>query len=223
MKTILPFTLLFSVLLFVHCQKTTTAKGKVINCISGKPVASITVSITGYDGNNPHDSTIPDPCETVETLTDVNGEYELEVGCSGMDKVSMNVGKSNGADHFYDHFFSYKSSSKPRLGKSNQIDFQIDSIDGKINFQFQNLKATNDTLYVLVQCNALYEGPFLYCGGHNKIGVEGGSTSSKLWYVTANRYVKYYWDTLPFTDLHATHVDSVYCARNDSVSCVISF
>lgn len=217
----LSFVFLISLLLNCNVDKTTTAHGRVYNYISGNPVAGVRVVLTGYDGNYPHDSVNPDPCETVETTTNLNGEYELEVGCKGMDKVSIGAGYAYAP--YSNGFYDAKRSGNLRLGKSNEIDFQIDSIDGKINFQFQNLKATDDTLYVLVQCNALYEGPFLYCGGHNKIGVEAGAISSKLWYVTANRYVKYYWDTLPFTGLLATHIDSIYCARNDSVSCVISF
>ena len=224
MKSLFPvFSILFSLLL-LNCQKTvTTARGRVFNYISGKPIANMPVSITGYDGFYPRDSRIPNPCETVQTLTDINGAYELEVDCSGMDQVSMSIGKASHTNPFYNGFFSGKPNSTPKFAYNNVIDFQIDSIDGKINFNFHNLKAVYDTVFFLVQCNALFEGPFLYCGGHNEIGVDAGDTYSRVWFITANRHVKYYWDTVPFTGINATHVDSIYCARNDSITCNISF
>jgi hypothetical protein len=85
------------------------------------------------------------------------------------------------------------------------------------------MKPVEDSIYVLVHCNALGDLDYYYCGGHNVYAVSAGGSSSDLAYVTANRFVKYYWDTVPFTKTNAAHVDSIYCARNDSVSCVIVF
>lgn len=209
-------------LLLCNCQKTTTAKGRVFNYVSGKPIANMPVTLTGYDGNKPRDSTNPNPCEIVETKTNEQGEYDLEVGCNGMDKASISIGNTSNVQPFINWFFHYTASSKLRFGKNNEIDFQIDSVDGKINFNFHNLKTIDDTIYTLVHCN-VQGGPDYYYCGHGQIIVPAGAYVSKIWYVTANRYVRYYWDTVPFTGTYAAHTDSIYCARNDSVGCTISF
>ena len=212
---------LFALFLFCNCQKTTTAKGKVYNYLSGKPVVGAKVFLTGYDGNKPRDSTNPDPCEMVETTTDANGEYELEVGCSGMDKVSIRTGYPNSP--FSNGFYGAWPSEKIRLGKCNEIDFKVDSIDGGIKFALQNEKAVDDSIYLTLHCNGI--GPVLMeCGGQRKIVVPAGQTRYATSLITANRYVKYYWDKAPFTKVdYALHKDSIYCAKNDSTLCTISF
>lgn len=215
--------LIIAILIFNNCQKTTTAKGRVYNYVSGKPIANMPVILTGYDGNKPRDSVNPNPCEIVETKTDANGEYDLEVGCSGMDKASIRIGNVDHTSPFSNFFWGAISTSKLRFAKNNEIDFQVDSVDGKINFIFHNLKVMEDTIYIHVHCDAIGKLPSYYCGGQKQIAVPAGATSSQLSFVTANRYIKYYWDTVPFTGINATHVDSIYCARNDSITCNISF
>lgn len=219
----LKLSFLFLFLLFYNCnsEKTTTAHGRVLNYISGKSVAGVRVVLTGYDGNRPRDSVHPNPCETVETTTDANGEYELEVGCRGMDKVSIGAGYAHSP--FSNGFYGAWPSQQIRLGKSNEIDFRVDSIDGKIKFALHNIKAVDDSIYVQLHCNGI-GSIVLECGGQKKINVPAGEVKYFVSSVTANRYVKYYWDKAPFTKVdQAGHKDSIYCVKNDSTLCTISF
>ncbi len=202
-----------------NCQKTTQARGVVYNYVTGKPIPGVTVGLIGYDGTV-NDSAVPELCELVETTTDENGVYNLEVGCFGMDDVSIRVGAQG--QQFFGFYFSAKPSADLRLGKSNEIDFQLDSIDGRLKFQLSNLQGISDTLYLRVYCNA--QGLPTYYGGRiTPIAVPAGATQSRTWYITANRFVKYYWDTVPFSDFNAAHGDSIFCARGDTTVCNIAF
>jgi 5-hydroxyisourate hydrolase-like protein (transthyretin family) len=217
-------TILFPALLLLiffasNCQKTTQAKGKVFNYVSGKPIEGITVEMIGYDGLV-GDGGPPERCELSETKTDANGEYQLEVGCTGMDQVEIHVGDYY--QQFQSLYFYSTRSSKLKLGKCNEIDFEIDSIDGRLIFQFYNSQNVGDTVYLKLHCNAIGE-PFYYCAKGMEQYVEAGATDSQSWWVTANRYVKYYWDTVPFEDFNASHIDSIFCNRNDSTICKITF
>jgi hypothetical protein len=212
-------TLFFLAVLCSNCQKTTQATGVVYNYFTGKPIPGVTVGLIGYDGTQP-DSPVPTRCTLDETTTDENGAYNLEVGCFGMDNVSIRVGGEH--QQFFGFYFFAKRSADLRLGKFNEIDFQLDSIDGGLKVQLFNQQGIDDTLYVRVYCNAIGL-PTYYGGQVTPIAVPGGTSSSKFWYVTANRYVKYYWDTVPFSDFNAAHVDSVFCTRGDTTVCSIVF
>lgn len=212
------FLLLLSILLF-QCKKTTQASGKVFNYVSGKPIEGITVQLIGYDGLV-GDGGPPELCELTETKTDVNGEYSLELGCAGMDKVEIHVGGSY--QQYQTLYFSSTRTSKLKLGKCNEIDFEIDSIDGRLKFQIFNSQNVGDSVFLKLHCNAIGE-PFYYCAKGIKQFVEAGATESHSWPITANRYVRYYWDTVPFEDFNASHIDSIFCNRNDSTICTITF
>ncbi len=219
MKTLNALLLLLPLTgLLFQCQKTTQAKGKVFNYVSGKPIKGITVEMIGYDGLV-GDGGPPERCELVETQTDANGAYSLEIGCSGMDNVEIHVGSYY--QQFQSLYFFSTRSSKLRLGKSNEIDFEIDSIDGRLKFEIYNSKSVGDSVYVKLHCNAIGE-PFYYCAKGKAQYVEAGSTQTQSWPITANRYVRYYWDTVPFSDFNASHVDSIFCNRNDSTICTIT-
>lgn len=219
MKAAIPFPALLLLIFFAtNCQKTTQAKGKVFNYVSGKPIEGITVELIGYDGLV-GDGGPPERCELSDTKTDANGEYSLEVGCSGMDQVEIHVGSSY-QQYQSLYFFSIRSS-KLKLGKCNEIDFEIDSIDGRLKFKIYNAQNVRDTVYLKLHCNAIGE-PFYYCAKGIERYVEAGATDSHSWPVTANRYVRYYWDTVPFEDFNAAHIDSIFCTRNDSTICTIT-
>jgi len=220
MKTAIHFPALLLLIFFAtNCQKTTQAKGKVFNYVSGKPIKGITVELIGYDGLV-GDGGPPERCELSETVTDANGEYSLEVGCTGMDKVELHVGSSY--QQYQSLYFFSTRSSKLKLGKCNEIDFEIDSIDGRLKFQIYNSQNVGKKVYLKLHCNAIGE-PFYYCAKGIERYVEAGATDSHSWPVTANRYVRYYWDTVPFEDFNASNIDSIFCNRNDSTICTITF
>jgi len=91
-----------------------------------------------------------------------------------------------------------------------------------MKFQLSNQQNINDTLYLRAYCNAIGY-PTYYGGKTTPIAVPSGATNLKSWHITANRYVKYYWDTVPFADFHAAHVDSIFCASGDTTICSIAF
>lgn len=209
--------------LFLHCAKTTTTSGYVYDYKTGKPVEGMYMTLIGYDGNYPHDSTNPNPCETVHALTDAQGRYDLEVDCRGIDKVGLYIGYARRFDLISDPFISL-ATGYARLNKHTDVDIQVDSVNGKVNFKIYNSQPVDGEINLYALCSPLYDSNFLGCGIGGKINVKAGETVVKSVWFASGRYIKYRWNVAsPVSPNQSTNTDSVYCAPHQTVECSISF
>lgn len=211
-------TLITIALCFVSCTRTTMVSGTIINCVTGKPIAGMPVSLYAYNGNEPRDSSNPKKVGEANTVTDASGNYALEYSDSGIDDVDLYVDYGK----FCFDYFDEKRSANPRPNNSTEVNIQIDSIDADLYIDLQNLSGQSDKAFVRVRCNVLEDTAPCCNYGQGTPVVPGGSASLHF-RVSSSRKVPVYWSTSSFSGWNAPHIDSVYCPRNTKTTWTIQF
>lgn len=215
----LPTLALLLALVFTSCERTTMVSGRITNARTSNPIKGMMVTLNAYNCNDPQDSAIPKKVGESTTFTDSLGEYTLEYKGAGIDGVRIQLK----GDSYCISYFETNPSDKPMVNKSQEVNFRVLQIDGRLNVILQNLTGQVDSLFFRVDCDGV-GSKGIYCCNYNFANyIPLGQADTISFPVSADRFVPVYWGTSKFDGWDAPRVDSVFCAFGEATPIVISF
>lgn len=189
---------------------TTEISGRITDKVTGQPVENASVELYVFDYAHEHDF-----YAEKYTQTDAKGGYYLTAdGPCTIEGGHASVLK--------DGYWSVYN--KPVVGgKAQVLDFQLTPEDAVLRVHLKNVSASNSLIYFKYQCNTGDE-PWSYCFGKSYPDtLQADQEAVKLIAVPGDTYNRVFWDVQDFNKGKAAHLDSIYCARNDTTDLNINF
>jgi hypothetical protein len=214
MKTKAPFALAFlAFLVFLACSKTSTIVGTVTDSGTGMPVPGIKIQISAKKIVNVGSKAV----DQDEAVTDEKGSYLVEVSGtkSNVDFVFMGARVDNRYVEPAYRLFD--------IGDCPNGDYILNPYDAWLHLSIQNTNGLSNTFYYGVT-GSMYEGR-RYVGpfGSGPFSILPNTSIEHVLRVPGGGYVQIIWDNNKLTSSGIPHLDSVYCARNDTTHYVLQY
>jgi hypothetical protein len=198
-------------------EHTTTITGIITDVRTGKPLQGVRVLLRIFSGYE-HDSVMWHYVGSVDGTSDATGKYTV-VYTGSIDNIEFTLLDQDICTKYYDGYLS----RTPVVNQYNEVNIQVDPIDGELDLKLQNMSGTSDKVYVGVDCDGVGEIGFYCCGNSTEQKVTSGQMLTPTYGVSGDRYVKIYWGLTPYTKWNSEHIDSVYCPRGAVTDFVLKF
>jgi hypothetical protein len=204
MKKHIIITILLFVLLAIACKRTTMITGIVTDSGTGLPIDGVEVHLIASRFAK-HGGTLVVDEDTLTTGAD--GAYALEVSTARADNVFLRYIKKD--------YVPYSPAVK--RGDCKQVDAVLNPFDAYINFTIIN-ESQSAELHCSVTGNM-----YLNIRNGGPVGKGDNIPSSYILNVPGGDFIRIYWDNEPFMLSKASHVDSIFCPRNDTTQFLLKF
>lgn len=214
MKTKAPFALAFlAFLVFLACSKTSTIVGTVTDSGTGMPVPGIKIQIYANKIVNVGTKAV----DQDEDITDEQGSYLVEV--SGTKNNIHGVILKARVDGRYVEP-AYRSFD---IGDCPNGDYILNPYDAWLHLSIQNTNGLSNEFHYVVT-GSMYEGR-RYVGpfGGGPFSILPNTSIEHVLRVPGGGYVQIIWGNYNFGSSGIPHLDSVYCARNDTTHYVLQY
>ncbi len=187
------------------CERTTTVTGTITDSATGLPLEGVKVNLVANlfkkKGFELVDSSI--------FVTGADGKYTVEIEGKKISQIFIRMGKP--------YYFSPEEIYLKK-GDCKVFDKKLNPLDAYLAFTVIN-ETQADELFCFVGGN-LYEGNLQIGPG----GKGSDIPSTFLLRVAGGDFVRIYWDS-KLSNLidKASHVDSIFCPRNDTTQFLLKF